>query len=55
MTQQARNCLELFLGANPTTIKRALQIQKPSIVNELKNHFGEQDIDKLCQRLSLGR
>lgn len=55
MTQQATKCLELFYGSNPATIKKALSVQKPSIVEELKNHFGENNIDKLAQRLSLGK
>lgn len=55
MTPQATNCLELFRGANPNTIKQALQIQKPSIVQELKDHFGTSDIEKLALRLSLGK
>lgn len=55
MTPQATNCLSLFYGSSPDTIKKALQIQKPSIVEELKNHFGENNLDKLAVRLSLGK
>lgn len=55
MTQQARNCLDLFYGANPETIKTALKMQKPSIVEELKNHFGASDMNTLATRLSLGK
>lgn len=55
MTSQATNCLNLFYGANPTTIKNALSLQKASIVEELKNHFGVSDIDNLSVRLSLGK
>lgn len=55
MTQQATNCLQLYRGGNPATIKQLLMHQKPSVVNELKNHFGEQNLDKLAIRLSLGR
>lgn len=55
MTTQATNCLGLFYGSNPSTIKKALQMQKPSIVEELKNHFGESDLDKLAVRLSNGK
>lgn len=55
MTPQATNCLSLFYGSNPATIKQALSMQKASIVEELKNHFGESNIDKLAVRLSLGK
>ena len=55
MTRQARNCLELYRGGNPSTIKQLLMTQKPSIVNELKNHFDEQNLDKLAMRLSIGK
>lgn len=54
MTTQARNCLTLFRGGNPSTIKQLLQHQKPSIVDELKNHFGTNDLDKLAVCLSKG-
>lgn len=55
MTPQATNCLGLFYGSNPDTIKKALHIQKPSIVEELKNYFGESDLNKLAVRLSNGK
>lgn len=55
MTSQATNCLALFFGANPETIKQALKMQKPSIVEELKNHFGVSDLDSLANHLSLGK
>lgn len=55
MTVQAMNCLELYRGGNPTTIKKLLQAQKPSVVNELKNHFGANDLDKLAICLSKGK
>lgn len=55
MTPQAKNCLDLYRGGNPTTIKQLLMVQKPSVVNELKNHFGEQNLDKLAVRLSIGK
>lgn len=54
MTTQAQNCLTLFRGGNPSTIKQLLQYQKPSIVDELKNHFGTNDLDKLAVCLSKG-
>lgn len=55
MTAQASRALSLYYGANPATIKLALTQQKPSVVEELKNHFQETDLTKLSQRLSLGR
>lgn len=55
MTQQAKNCLALFVGGNVDTIKQLLKIQKPSIVAELKEHFSTQDIDVLAIRLSHGK
>ena len=54
MTTQAQNCLQIFRGGNPATIKQLLQNQKPSIVEELKNHFGTSDLDKLAVCLSKG-
>lgn len=55
MTPQATKSLELYFGGDPATIKKALSMQKPSVVEELKNHFGETNIDKLAVRLSLGK
>lgn len=55
MTQQAMNCLDLYQGGNPSTIKKLLQLQKFSIVEELKNHFGTNDLDKLAVCLSKGK
>ena len=54
MTQQALNSLELYKGNNPGTIERALAIQKSSVVNELKEHFGVSDNHELAFRLSVG-
>ena len=55
MTQQAKNCLELYLGGNPSAIKQLLQMQKSPVVNELKEHFGVSDLDSLAQHLSMGK
>lgn len=55
MTQQAKNCLELYRGGNPVTIKKLLQAQKPSVVMELKEHFGTSNLDKLAVCLSNGK
>lgn len=54
MTKQAENCLALFKGASTASIKQALKIQRPSIVEELKEHFGTRDIESLAVRLSRG-
>ena len=54
MTPMAKNCLELYRGGNPTTIKALLMNQKASVVNELKEHFGVSDLDTLAIRLSKG-
>lgn len=55
MTPQATNCLQLFYGGNPTTIKALLKHQKSSIVKELQDHFGVTDLDNLSIRLSMGK
>lgn len=55
MTQQAKNCLELYRGGNPATIKKLLQTQKASVVTELKEHFGTSNLDKLAICLSNGK
>ncbi len=55
MTTQAMNCLDLYRGGNPATIKQLLQHQKPSVVKELKDHFGTNDLDKLAVCLSKGK
>lgn len=54
MSTQAVNCLALFKGAPISTIKQALKMQKASIVEELKEHFGVSDNDSLAARLSMG-
>lgn len=55
MTPQATNALALYYGGNPTTIVQLLKFQKPSVVMELQNHFGTNDLNKLAVCLSLGR
>lgn len=55
MTQQATNCLDLFRGGNPATIKQLLKVQKPSIVKELHDYFGTTDNDRLAVLLSRGK
>lgn len=55
MTQQAKNCLELYRGGNPDTIKKLLAVQKPSVVKELQDYFGTTDNGKLAVLLSKGK
>lgn len=55
MTPQASNCISLYKGGNPATIKKLLQTQRASVVSELKDYFGTSDLDKLAQCLSLGK
>ena len=52
MTTQAENSLQLYTGGNPATIEQLLRFQKPSIVNELKAHFGVTSISELVLKLS---
>ncbi len=54
MTKQAQNSLVLYRGQNPATIKRALSIQRSSVVDELKRHFDMSDLDSLAIKLSIG-
>lgn len=54
MTKQAQNSLDLYRGQNPATIKQTLRMQKSSVVDELKEHFGVSDLDSLAARLSIG-
>lgn len=54
MTKQAQNSINLYKGNPVSTIKQALSMQKASIVEELKQHFGVADIDSLVVRLSIG-
>lgn len=54
MSAQAKNSLELYRGGNPSTIKQLLRMQSSSVVNELKEHFGTNDLDELSVRLSIG-
>ncbi len=52
MTKQAQNSIDLYSGENPETIKKALHIQKKSIVSELMKHFDAKNIDELAIKLS---
>lgn len=52
MTQQAVNSLMLYKGASVESIKKALSIQKSSIVEELKEYFNTSNIDELAIKLS---
>ncbi len=46
--------MELYKGGNPSTIRQLLSMQSKSVVNELKEHFGLNDLDALAMRLSIG-
>ena len=52
MTQQAINSLSLYKGGNPSTIEKLLAIQKESVVDELKEHFGVGTNHELAIKLS---
>jgi len=54
MTPMAKNCLDLYRGGNPATIKSLLLQQRPSVVTELKEYFGVSDLDTLALKLSKG-
>lgn len=54
MTQQAINSLALYKDNNPSTIEKALQSQKKSVVDELKEHFGVNSNQELAVKLSIG-
>ena len=55
MTQQAKNCLELYRGGSPVTIKKLLQSQKISVLKVLQNYFATSELDKLAVCLSNGK
>ena len=48
LSKQAQNSLELFKGNPPSTIERALRIQRKEVVEELKEHFGVDGISELA-------
>lgn len=53
MSPQAKNSIELYKGGNPSTIESLLKMQRVSVVNEMKEHFGVTDTHELAIRLSL--
>lgn len=53
MTQQAINSISLYRGNNPATIERMLCMQRSSVVNELKEHFGVDNNHDLAVKLSM--
>ena len=53
MTPQATNSINLYKGGNPSTIEKLLAMQKSSVVNELKEHFGASDNHELAVKLSM--
>ena len=54
MTSQAENSISLYRGGNPAAIEQLLKMQKPSVVNELKEHFNASDLKELAIKLSIG-
>lgn len=54
MTIQAQNTQNLCRGASVASIMQALRMQKQSIVDELRNHYGVKTNEELATRLSLG-
>lgn len=53
MSPQAQNSLNLYRGGNPATIEQLLKMQKSSVVEELKEHFGATDLKELAIKLSI--
>ena len=53
MTTQAQNSINLYKGNPVSMIKQALKMQRASIIDELKDHFGVSTIDDLAVRLSM--
>jgi len=53
MSQQAINSIALYRGNAPEKIQMLLNIQKSSVVNELKEHFSVSSIQELAIRLSM--
>lgn len=53
MTTQAQNSINLYKGNPVSTIKQALNMQRASVVNELKEHYGVSTVDDLAVRLSM--
>lgn len=54
LSSQARNCLDLFAGNPPSMIIRALKALSPRVVDELKQHFGSDDLEELAMKISSG-
>lgn len=54
MSEQAKNSMEFYRGGIPSTIAQLLRKQSASVVNELKSHFGVNDIGDLAVKLSIG-
>lgn len=53
MTQQAINSINLYRGNDPMKIEMLLRIQRSSVVDELKAHFGASSISELAIKLSI--
>lgn len=54
MTIQAQNTQNICRGASIASIKQALRMQKPSIVDELMSHYSAKSVDDLALTLSKG-
>lgn len=52
MTTQAQNSIELYRGNPVSTIMMGLKMQRESVVNELKEHFGVSTLNDLAEKLS---
>lgn len=55
MSEQAKNSLNLYRGGNPATIENLLRFQKKNVVDELKAHFGTNNLHELAIRCSIGK
>ena len=55
MSEQAKNSLDLYRGGNPATIENLLRFQKKNVVDELKAHFGTNNLHELAIRCSIGK
>lgn len=53
MTKQAQNSIDLYIGEDIETVKKALKMQKKSVVSELMEHFNAKNIDELAIKLSI--
>lgn len=52
LSKQAQNSLALFRGFPPSSIERALSIQRKDVVDELKEYFGVDGIRELAAAIA---